>query len=520
MYSILDLEKVEEFRQKEKLQPFRIKQIYHNIFKNSIIDFDEMTDLPKDLRQKLKENFYIVSLEATDVLEWNETTKINFKNKKWHNFETVLMFHRNRIAGWEQDNRIGIGLQNRNRIAGWEQDNRIQDYNWKYSDITEKIIGIAYKVYNELWSWLQEKIYQKAMKKLLEKEWLLVKTEVKKNIVLDGEVIWYWKIDLLVNDKVVVELKVSASIHSWDYKQIKKYLSSQTPVWLLISFQKDKVKIKRSEYSYKSWNPEKSWNPDLNRITICVSSQIGCAVGCKFCVTWKLWFIDNLEYSEIVEQLLWSNHYIKNKFWKKEDRTLFKIRNVVFMGMWEPFLNYDNVKKAIEYMKGQNYLSLSKRHITISTSGIVPWIKKMLEDNLEVMLAISLHSANAKTREEIMPITERYSLDELVKTLDEYVKQTKNRVFYEYIMIKDLTDTLDQAKYLAKLLKHRSAHVNLISYNENPVVDYKTPPVENIIKFKQYLEKNGVTVTTRDIMWREIKWACGQLGYEKVKKNV
>lgn len=367
MHSILDLEKVEEFRQKEKLQPFRIKQIYHNIFKNSIIDFDEMTDLSKDLRQKLKENFYIVSLEPTDVLEGTETTKINFKNKKWHNFETVLMFH---------------------------------------------------------WS----------------------------------------KVD-------------------------------------------------------KDGNIPQGYDKSLNRITICVSSQIGCAVGCKFCVTWKLGFIDNLSYNEIIEQLLWSNHYIKNKFWKKEDNTWFKIRNVVFMWMWEPFLNYDNVKKAIEIMKNQNYLSLSKRHITISTSWIVPWIKKMLDDNLDVMLAISLHSANAKTREEIMPITERYSLEELIKTLDEYVDRTKNRIFYEYIMIKDLTDTLDQAKYLAKLLKHRLGHVNLISYNENPVVDYKTPPVENIIKFKKYLEKEWVTVTTRDIMWREIKWACGQLGYEKVKKN-
>ena len=367
MYSILDKEKLEEFRQKEKLQPFRIKQIYQNIFKNSIIDFDEMTDLPKDLREKLKENFYIVSLEATEVLEWEETTKIAFKKKSnWKNlkidtFETVLMFHKNRITGSNQD--------------------------------TTKI----------------------------------------------------------------------------------------------------------------------------NRITICVSSQIWCAVWCKFCVTWKLWFIDNLSYNEIIEQLLWSNNYIKKKFWKKEDKTWFKIRNVVFMWMWEPFLNYENVKKAIQIMKDQNALSLSKRHITISTSWIVPWIKKMLEDNLDVMLAISLHSANAKTREEIMPITERYSLDELIKTLDEYVEKTKNRVFYEYIMIKDLTDTIEQAKYLANLLKHRSAHVNLISYNENPVVDYKTPPVKNILKFKKYLEEHGITVTTRDIMWREIKWACGQLGYEKVK---
>ncbi len=359
MYSIFNQEKLEEFRQKEKLQPFRVKQIFNNIFKNSIIEFDDMTDLWKDLRSKLKENFYIVSLKPTEVIEWEETTKIWFENTKWQNFETVLMFHTRR---------------------------------------------------------------------------------------------------------------------------------------------------------------KKDDNP-LNRITICVSSQIGCAVWCKFCVTWKLWFINNLSAEEILEQVLWSNHYIKNRFWKKEDNSWYKVRNVVYMWMWEPLLNYDNVKKSIEYLLDQSKLSLSKRHITISTSGIVPWIKQMLEDKLTVMLAISLHSANPKTREDIMPITERYSLDELVEVLDKYVKQTNNRIFYEYIMIKNKTDTLEQAEYLAKLLKNRSAHVNLIPYNENPVVDYEQSSRNSIYKFKEYLEKYNITTTIRETMWAEKKWACWQLWYEKVKDN-
>jgi len=359
MYSIFNKEKLEEFRQNEKLQPFRIKQIFNNIFKNSIIDFDDMTDLWKDLRKKLKDNFYIISLNPTEIIEWEETTKIWFENTKWQNFESVLMFHTHR---------------------------------------------------------------------------------------------------------------------------------------------------------------KKDDNP-LNRITLCVSSQIGCAVWCKFCVTWKLWFINNLSAEEILEQVLWSNNYIKNRFWKKEDNTWYKVRNVVYMWMGEPLLNYNNVKKSIEYLLDQNYLSLSKRHITISTSGIVPWIKKMLEDNLDVMLAISLHSANPKTREEIMPITERYSLEELFEVLDKYVKYTKNRVFYEYIMIKDKTDTLEQAQYLVKLLKNRSAHVNLIPYNENPIVNYETSTQANIDNFKKHLERNKITVTVRQTMWAEKKWACGQLWYDKVKKK-
>ena len=358
--SILDSKKLEEFRQKHKLQPFRIKQIYHNIFKNSVIDFDEMTDLSKDLRQKLKDEFYIVSLQPVKVQETNDTTKIAFKNKDWHIFETVLMYH---------------------------------------------------------------------------------------------------------------------------------------------------------------YHEKENWEKKLNRITICLSSQIWCAVWCKFCVTWKLGFISNLTDKEILEQILWANNYIKNKFWRKEDKTWYKVRNVVFMGMWEPMLNYDNVKKSILDMLDQKKFSLSKRHITISTSGIVPWIKQMIDDNLDVMLAISLHSANPKTREEIMPITQRYNLDELMKVLDEYVEKTWNRVFYEYIMIKDLTDTIDQAKYLVNLLKWRLAHVNLIPYNENPVVDYKTPSLERILKFKKYLEDNWITATIRTTMWEEIKWACGQLGYEKLLTN-
>lgn len=366
-FSIFDEEKLEEFRKENNLQAFRIKQIFHNIFKNSIIDFDDMTDISKDLRALLKKNFYITSIESVEIFEDEKTSKISFKTQKWNVFETVLMFH---------------------------------------------------------WS------------------------------------------------KFLIEENV--------------------PKW-----------------STKS----------LSRITICISSQIWCAVWCKFCVTWKLWFIANLDYKEILEQILFANAYIKKKFWKRQDWTWFKVRNVVFMWMWEPLLNYVNVKKSIEYMLSQSALSLSKRHVTISSSWIVPWIKKLIEDKLDVMLAISLHSAKAETREDIMPITQRYQLDELIEVLDIYVKTTKNRIFYEYIMIKDKTDTIEQAEYLARLLQHRSAHVNLIAYNENPVVDYQTSSPKSMENFRNHLEKYWITVTKRDIMWDDIKWACWQLGYEKVKKH-
>ena len=499
MHSIFDIEKLEEFRKKHKLQPFRIKQIYHNIFKNSIIDFNQMTNLSKDLRQKLKENFYIVSLQPQKILDSHNTTKIAFKTTKWHTFETVLMYHYDRITGWKQDK---------------------QDYSWKYSEITQDVISTAYKVYNELWSWLQESVYQKAMKVLLEKKWYSIKTEKKIPLLVENQEVWYGKIDILVNNKIAVELKVKPEFSFSDLRQLKKYVNEKISVGLLINFGKNKVEIKRAEYNYKK-NPvdpaENPANPKLNRITICLSSQIWCAVGCKFCVTGKLGFIDNLTDKEILEQIIWANNYIKQKFWKKEDGTWYKVRNVVFMWMWEPMLNYNNIKKSILMMLDQNKLSLSKRHITISTVGIIPGIKQIIADNLDVMLAISLHSADPSTRTEIIPITQKYNLDELMQVLDKYVEKTWNRIFYEYIMINDLTDTINQAKYLVNLLKWRLAHVNLIPYNENPVVNYKTSPIEKILKFKKYIENHGLTTTIRTTMWEEIKWACWQLWYEKVK---
>lgn len=259
--------------------------------------------------------------------------------------------------------------------------------------------------------------------------------------------------------------------------------------------------------------------PKLNRITLCISSQIGCPVNCFFCVTWKLWFTRNLSREEIIWQILFANNYIKNKLWKKEDWTLNAVRNVVFMWMWEPMLNYDNVKKSIEIMLQQDRLSLSRKHITISTAGFPEWIRKLIKDNIEVWLAISLHSADQKTRERIMPIAKAVKLDELMSSIKEYVHATGNRIFYEYILIKWITDTKDQAEKLVKLLKFEFAHVNLIPYNENPAIDLKESDEKTIAEFKEILESWWLTVTVRDSMWRKVKSACWQLGYQKIKDD-
>ncbi len=222
----------------------------------------------------------------------------------------------------------------------------------------------------------------------------------------------------------------------------------------------------------------------------------------------------------MISQVLYANNYIKKKFGKQEDWSLYAVRNIVFMGMGEPLLNYDNVKKAIEIMLRQEAgFSLSRRHITISTAWIIPWIKKLIEDEIPVKLAISLHAPNQELRDKLMPIAKAYPLNELDKAISEYVRATDNRIFYEYIMIKDVTDKPELAKQLVSLLKNKLAHVNLIPYNTNPAINFKESDYATMENFKKILEAGKITVTIRDSMWRKTKWACGQLGYEKLVKN-
>jgi len=182
------------------------------------------------------------------------------------------------------------------------------------------------------------------------------------------------------------------------------------------------------------------------------------------------------------------------------------------MGMGEPLINYQNVKKSIEIMIAQaGGFSLGKRHITISTAGIIPGIEQLIKDDIPVKLAISLHAPNQKLREELMPIAKVYTLDKLMKTIDDYVKVSDNRIFYEYIMIKNKTDKPELATQLADLLHGRLAHVNLIPYNMNPAIKLEESDERTIRAFKDILEKKGITVTIRDSLGRDLKSACGQL---------
>lgn len=246
------------------------------------------------------------------------------------------------------------------------------------------------------------------------------------------------------------------------------------------------------------------------RNTLCVSCQVGCPMACSFCATGKLGLTRNLDFTEIVEQMMIAVHHLT-----KEDK---KLRNIVYMGMGEPFLNYDNVKQSIEIACGQKKLDLSSRRITVSTCGIVPGINKIAEDFPQVSLAISLHAPTDEARRAIMPVEQTYPLDKLMEALDAYVAKTNKRIFYEYIMINGLTDRPEYAKALADLLRGRLAHVNFIPYNPGEgSSDSPMQPTSKIMikKFQDALEAAGVPSTIRHTMGDDIDAACGQLALKE-----
>jgi 23S rRNA (adenine2503-C2)-methyltransferase len=237
------------------------------------------------------------------------------------------------------------------------------------------------------------------------------------------------------------------------------------------------------------------------RNTVCVSSQVGCPLGCLFCATGKLGFKRNLTAGEIIEQVLFFARYLKTK---KE-----KITNVVFMGMGEPFLNYGNVLEAIKTLNDKDGFNLGARHFSISTAGIPDGIKKLSEESLQVNLAISLHAPEDELRSRLMPLNKQYNIGEILAAVDDYIKATNRRVMFEYIMIDGINDSDDCAKKLAKLLKKPLYFVNLISYN--PTGIFNPSPSARIKKFKEILEGKGLTVTQRHRFGQDVRGACGQL---------
>lgn len=234
--------------------------------------------------------------------------------------------------------------------------------------------------------------------------------------------------------------------------------------------------------------------------TICVSSQIGCKMGCKFCASTGIPFVRNLTPGEIVEQIL-----------AVEQDTNSQISNVVFMGIGEPFDNYENVMKAIKIMNHQKGLNIGARHISVSTSGVVPRIYDFAKEGFQCTLSISLHATSNEKRSSMMPVNRKYPIEELMKACQEYIRLTNKRISFEYALAKENNDNLEDAKALVKLLKGMLCHVNLIPINKIENGIYTKSTNENIMKFRDYLNENGIVATIRRELGSDIDAACGQL---------
>ncbi|MDY0133103.1 MAG: 23S rRNA (adenine(2503)-C(2))-methyltransferase RlmN [Desulforegulaceae bacterium] len=247
--------------------------------------------------------------------------------------------------------------------------------------------------------------------------------------------------------------------------------------------------------------------PEKDHYTLCISTQAGCRQNCKFCMTAKSGFKRNLSTSEIISQIRDTQKYLIDLNEKNPKR----LSNIVFMGMGEPLDNYDNVLRAIRIITDQDYgLKISRRKITISTSGLVPEIEKLGRDS-GIPIAVSLNAVNDKLRTELMPVNKRYPLSQLLSALKNYPMAKREKITFEYILIKGINDSYEDAKKLAVLLRGMKAKINLIPFNPHQGVDFERPDKETIEKFGKILLDKGYTVIVRWSKGDDIGAACGQL---------
>lgn len=244
--------------------------------------------------------------------------------------------------------------------------------------------------------------------------------------------------------------------------------------------------------------------PREKRFTVCVSSQVGCSLTCKFCATGRMKRERNLDPGEIYDQVVKVNQQCLDTFGHP-------LTNIVYMGMGEPLLAYKNVLQSIEYITSEQGLHMSPRRITVSTAGIAKMIRKLADDKVRFNLALSLHAADDDKRNEIMPINEQNNLEVIMDSIEYFYKETGNRISYEYIAFQNFNDSIEDAKNLAKLCKRFPVHINIIEYNPIDGAPFLKSADENIDKFSNYLQKQGVTVTVRRSRGKDIDAACGQL---------
>lgn len=299
-------------------------------------------------------------------------------------------------------------------------------------------------------------------------------------------------------------------INSWDELttwplNLREKLKREIPFSKLTEFEdhvsKDGRTTKSVAFTEEGYPVETVLMKSDKRNTLCVSCMSGCPVSCTFCATGQMGFNKKLDSQEIIDQVL----YFKRKFKQK-------ITNIVFMGMGEPLLNLENVTEAIEILTDEEKIGMGARRITVSTVGYIEALEKFFAKNLRVKIAISLHSPNQPLREDLMPtVAKNNPLENLMEVMAKYQQRTNKKVTYEYLLIKDINDTPEHAKQLAKLLKNHLVLVNLIRFNPSPGIIFEPSDEKSIADFKRILDSKGINNTIRHSYGNDIKAACGQL---------
>jgi len=334
----------------------------------------------------------------------------------------------------------------------------------------------------------------------------LSKTEIDEFIESIGEKsfradqIWNWlyirevsTFEEMTNISKELRLKLSEKAYISSLKLIDQQTSKKTGTAKFLWELEDGLKI------------ESVYIPERQRHTVCISTQVGCPLGCTFCATAKMGYKRNLKVSEIVNQVM----AITKKIGRKPT-------NIVVMGMGEPFLNYNNLMKALYILNNMDGLAYSHRRITISTAGLVPQIIRYAKEEHQFKLAVSLHATTDKTRSAIMPINRKFPLEELMSALKEYTKNTKNRITFEYILIDQINDFPEDGKRLLKMVRNLPCKINLISYNASGNKQYSSSSPARVHAFSEAVSHLIAPVTMRLSKGDDIKGACGQLaGREK-----
>ncbi|MBR1417040.1 MAG: 23S rRNA (adenine(2503)-C(2))-methyltransferase RlmN [Bacilli bacterium] len=296
----------------------------------------------------------------------------------------------------------------------------------------------------------------------------------------------------MTNIKKDVIEKLEKDFNTQMIKIVKKLETNDTHKYLFELSDKNYIEAVVMDHDYGS--------------SVCVSSEVGCNMGCAFCESGRLKKQRNLETYEMVEQILLIEKDLN-----------IRISSVVIMGIGEPFDNYDNVIKFLYIINDAKGLAIGSRHITVSTCGLVPKILEFANFPLQVNLAVSLHAAYDDLRDKLMPVNKVYKINELIAAIKEYYKKTNRRVTIEYVMLDSVNDSLDDAKKLVNLLKGLNVYVNLIPYNKTNTLNFKKTSKDRVLKFGKYLQDNNITVTIRKEFGKEIQAACGQLRSKEVR---